>query len=106
MQSVSLPPRTSDRENARLSLVISPQCTTTQASPLSKRHKDIEVQPRGSKRTFDPHSMRKFEAHQDHLRVEVAVLRALLLKTREALLAAQEREKRARYLAFHDDLTS
>jgi len=103
---VGLPPCTSDREDAGLSRVISPQRTTTQAIPLSKRHKEIEVQRRGSERTFDARSIRKFETRQDHLRLEVAALRALLVKTREELLAVQAREKRARYLALHDDLTS
>jgi diguanylate cyclase (GGDEF)-like protein len=103
---VGLPPRTSDKEDAGLSRAISPQCTTTQAIPRSKRHKEIEVPPRGSERSFDARSIRKCETRQDHLWLEVVALRALLVKTREELLAAQEREKRARYLAFHDDLTS
>jgi diguanylate cyclase (GGDEF)-like protein len=40
------------------------------------------------------------------LELEVAALRALLAKAQEELTGAQEREKRARYLAFHDDLTA
>lgn len=84
---MGLPPRTSDREGSTLSLV-------------------TDVQLRGSERTRDPRYSRKFEARQDHLGLEVAALRALLVKTQEELTAAQEREKRARYLAFHDDLTS
>jgi diguanylate cyclase (GGDEF)-like protein len=52
--------------------------------PVSKRHKED-----------DP-----------HVGPELMALRALLAKTREELAGAQEREKRARYLAFHDDLTA
>lgn len=102
---MGLPPRTSDRDS-KLSLVTTPQCTTTLEIPISERHKEIDVQLRGSGRPRDPLYSRKFEARHDHLGLEVAALRALLVKTQEDLTAAQKREKRARYLAFHDDLTS
>jgi diguanylate cyclase len=45
-------------------------------------------------------------AREDHFGLDIAALRALLIKTQEDLTAAQSRERRARYLAFHDDLTS
>jgi diguanylate cyclase len=100
-----VPPRTSDRDS-KLSLVTIPQCTTTPESPVSESHKEIDGQRRGSERTLDPRYSRKFEARQDHLALEVAALRALLVKMQKELTAAQKREERARYLAFHDDLTS
>jgi diguanylate cyclase (GGDEF)-like protein len=103
---VSLPPRTSGKENSRLSLVNSPQCTTTLEIPLSETHKEMDVHPRANRKTRDAHYPRSFEARQDPLGLEVAALRALLTKTQEELTSAQEREKRARYLAFHDDLTA
>ena len=83
-----------------------PQCTTTPESPVSESYKEIDGQRRGSERTLDPRYSRKFEARQDHLALEVAALRALLVKMQKELTAAQKREERARYLAFHDDLTS
>jgi diguanylate cyclase (GGDEF)-like protein len=87
-------------------MVPNQQCTTTPGIPLPAMQKEIDGQPRGSERTRDPRCSRKFEGREDHLGLEVAALRALLLKTQEELTAAQEREKRARYLAFHDDLTA
>jgi diguanylate cyclase (GGDEF)-like protein len=50
--------------------------------------------------------MRSSEAGRDSSRLEIAALRALLATTQEELTSAHEREKRARYLAFHDDLTA
>jgi diguanylate cyclase (GGDEF)-like protein len=97
--------RTSDRDS-KLSMVTNPHCTTTLGIPLPERHKEIDVQLRGSERTRDLRYSRKFEGREDHLGLEVAALRALLVKTQEELTVAQEREKRARYLAFHDDLTA
>jgi len=43
---------------------------------------------------------------RDHLRRENANLRAVLVKTQAELAAAQQRELRSRFLAFHDDLTA
>jgi diguanylate cyclase (GGDEF)-like protein len=91
------PPSRSDR-NSKLSLVAATQCSTAQEISNPARHKEIGA--------HDPPYSRNLEAHQDHLGLEVAALRALLIKTQEDLTAAQTREKRARYLAFHDDLTS
>ena len=49
----------------------------------------------------------KFEVRRNyHLGQEVTTLRAMVAKMQEELAGAQEREKRARYLAFHDDLTA
>jgi diguanylate cyclase len=42
----------------------------------------------------------------DCLRRENTVLRAMLAKMQEELTGVQKREKRARHLAFHDDLTA
>ena len=42
----------------------------------------------------------------DQLRRENAFLRAMLAKAQEELTGAQKREKRSRYLALHDDLTT
>jgi diguanylate cyclase (GGDEF)-like protein len=83
---VSLQPlRTSDKDNSNLSSATAPpQCTTTLELPVSKRNKSGDRQ----------------------LGPELMALRALLAKTQEELTEAQEREKRARYLAFHDDLTA
>ena len=103
---MSLPPRTSGKENSRLSLVNNPQCTTTPEIPLSATHKEMDARPRANRKTRDALYPRSFEARQDPLGLEVAALRALLIKTQEELTSAQEREKRARYLAFHDDLTA
>jgi diguanylate cyclase (GGDEF)-like protein len=108
---VGLSPRTSGRENSGLSLVTNRQrtttirqCNTTPEVPLSETHKEVDVHPRASRKPRDaPYN---FEARQDPLGLEVAALRALLAKTQEELTSAQEREKRARYLAFHDDLTA
>jgi diguanylate cyclase len=69
---MDLRPRISDRENSKLSLLSTPQCTTDASAPM----------------------------------LEIAALRALLAKTQAELTGAQEREKRARYLALHDDLTA
>jgi diguanylate cyclase (GGDEF)-like protein len=77
------PLRTSDRDNSKVSSATAPQRTTS-LDRVSKRNKEA-----------DP-----------HLGPELMALRALLAKTRAELTGAQEREKRARYLAFHDDLTA
>jgi diguanylate cyclase (GGDEF)-like protein len=103
---VGLKPHMSDRGNSKLSLVPTPQCTTTPQIPLSERPDEVDGELRASVGTFDPRSPRKLEARQDHLNPEVAALRTLLAKAREELTGAQEREQRARYLAFHDDLTA
>jgi diguanylate cyclase len=79
-----VPPPTADRDNSTLSSATTPQCITALEIPV-------------------------FEIHQGgnlHLRPEVVALQALLARTRKELTVAQEREKRARYLAFHDDLTA
>ncbi len=53
------------------------------------------------------HTKLKFEVRRNyHLGQEVTTLRAMIAKIQEELAGAQEREKRARYLAFHDDLTA
>jgi diguanylate cyclase len=78
------PLRTSDKDNSKVSPATAPQCITTLDMPVCKRNKegDLLVGP------------------------ELTALRALLAKTQAELTVAQEREKRARYLAFHDDLTA
>jgi diguanylate cyclase (GGDEF)-like protein len=82
---VSLRPlHTSDKDNSNVSSAAAPQCTTALQLPVSKRNKEGDR----------------------HLGPELMSLRALLAKTQEELTEAQEREKRARYLAFHDDLTA
>jgi diguanylate cyclase (GGDEF)-like protein len=49
----------------------------------------------------------RFEVRRNYqLEQEVTTLRAMVAKIQEELAGAQEREKRARYLAFHDDLTA
>jgi diguanylate cyclase (GGDEF)-like protein len=49
----------------------------------------------------------RFEVRRNyHLGEEVTTLRAMVAKIQEELADAREREKRARYLAFHDDLTA
>jgi diguanylate cyclase (GGDEF)-like protein len=65
---VGLPPRISDGEDSKLSLVS--------------------------------------EGPQTPVSAEVEALRALLTKTQAELKSARQREKRARYIAFHDDLTA
>jgi diguanylate cyclase len=92
--------------DCKLPRVTTPQCGSLLGITMSAGHKEIGVRSQGSERTRDPLYSRNFEACQDHLGLEVAALRALLIKTQEDLTAAQTREKRARYLAFHDDLTS
>jgi len=77
-------PRTFDRGNSSRSSASAPQCTTTLDMPVAEIHPQDGL----------------------HVRPELASLQALLAKTREELARAQEREKRARYLAFHDDLTA
>jgi diguanylate cyclase (GGDEF)-like protein len=79
-----VPPCTSDRGNPNQSLATASQCTTTLEISASKRLQEDDL----------------------HLGPELIALRALLAKTQEELTRAQEREKRARYLAFHDDLTA
>ncbi len=96
----------SDRENSKLSLVPTPQRTTTPQIPVSERPHEVDAHLRGSVGTPDPRFPREFEARQDHTNLEVAALQTLLAKTQEELTGAQERERRARYLAFHDDLTA
>jgi diguanylate cyclase (GGDEF)-like protein len=103
---LSLPRRTADRLNSSLPRLTTPQCTMTPHIPLSETHAEADVHLRANKKTRDAHCGRRFEPHQDHLGLEVAALRALLAKTQEQLASAQERERRARYLAFHDDLTA
>jgi diguanylate cyclase (GGDEF)-like protein len=99
---MSLPPRTADRRNSSLPVLTTPQCTMTPGIPFSETHAEVDM--RANKKARGAHY--SVEAHQGHLGLEVAALRALLAKTQEELTTAQEREKRARYLAFHDDLTA
>src|ERR1700730_15287717 len=103
---VSSAPRTSDRENSILQQLTDPPCTTTAKIPLSETQEEMDLHLRAKRTARDAHYARKFEARQNHWDLQIAALRALLAKTQEELTGAQEREKRARYLAFHDDLTA
>jgi diguanylate cyclase (GGDEF)-like protein len=59
-----------------------------------------------SKLSLVPNPQRTTTERQDHLGLDAAALRRLLMETQEQLTGAREREKRARYLALHDDLTA
>jgi diguanylate cyclase len=102
--SLSQRPRIFDRGNSSLPRMNGPQCTTKPEIPLSEAREELCL--RGNRKTRDAHCARSVGDRQDHLGLEVAALRALLAKTQEELADAQEREKRARYLALHDDLTA
>jgi diguanylate cyclase (GGDEF)-like protein len=72
------------------------------------RDEDVDAYLQTREPTFRQlYTTLKFEVRRNyHLGQEVTTLRAMIAKIQEELAGTQEREKRARYLAFHDDLTA
>lgn len=63
--------------------------------------------PRRGAACLAPRRPLKFENHrQSRLEHDITALQRVVAQMRKELRAAQEREKSARYLAFHDDLTA
>ncbi len=82
--------------------------TAAREDQILDRDEDIDAQlqtrepPRG-----ELYTTLRFEVRRNyHLGQEITTLRAMVAKMQEELADAREREKRARYLAFHDDLTA
>ena len=82
--------------------------TTAREDQILDRDEDVDGQLQTREPTYRQlYTTLKFEVRRNYqLGQEVTTLRATLAKIQEELTGAQEREKRARYLAFHDDLTA
>jgi diguanylate cyclase (GGDEF)-like protein len=82
--------------------------TTARENQIVGRDEDVDAQLQTREPTCRQlYTTLKFEVRRNyHLGQEVTALRRTLAKLQEELAGAQEREKRARYLAFHDDLTA
>lgn len=82
--------------------------TTARENQILESDEDVGAQVQTREPTYRQlYTTLKFEVRRNyHLGQEVTTLRATLAKMQEELKGAEEREKRARYLAFHDDLTA